>query len=63
MCIRDRLLPTLGWNVYIAARYHHRKRGAGDRRLAVGADIRVDLTSAQYFSGRDPVLERALRGL
>jgi peptidase S41-like protein len=57
------LLPTLGWNVYIAARYHHRKRGAGDRRLAVGADIRVDLTSAQYFSGRDPVLERALRGL
>jgi hypothetical protein len=57
------LLPTLGWNVYIAARYHHRKRNAKDRRLAVGADIRVDLTSAQYFSGRDPVLERALRGL
>ena len=56
-------LPTLGWNVYIAARYHHRKRNARDRRLAVGADVRVDLTSAQYFAGRDPVLERALRGL
>ncbi len=56
-------LPTAGWNVYIAARYHHRKKSAKDRRLAVGADIRVDLTSAQYFSGRDPVLERALRGL
>jgi hypothetical protein len=54
-------LPTLGWNVYIAARYHHRKRNANDRRLAVGPDIRVDLTSVRYFAGRDPVLERALR--
>jgi C-terminal processing protease CtpA/Prc len=57
------LLPTVGWNVHIAARYHQRKRNAKDRRLAVGADIRVDVTSAQYFSGRDPVLERALRSL
>jgi C-terminal processing protease CtpA/Prc len=56
-------LPTLGWTVHIAARYHERKRNASDKRLAVGADLRVDLTSSQYFAARDPVLERALKGL
>ena len=56
-------LPTLGWKVYIAAEYLERKRSASDKRLAVGADLRVDLTSEQYFAGRDPVLERALKGL
>jgi hypothetical protein len=57
------LLPTTGWNVRIAARYHSRARGLNDHRLAVAADISVPLTSAAYFVGRDPVLERALRGL
>jgi hypothetical protein len=57
------LLPTTGWNVRIAARYHSRARGPKDHRLAVAADIPVPLTSAAYFAGRDPVLERALRGL
>lgn len=57
------LLPTVGWTIRIAARYHERKRSRSDRRLAVDPDVRVDLTSAQYFSGRDPVLERALAGL
>ena len=57
------LLPSLGWYVYIAARYHERKRGSNDHRLAVAPDVRVDLDSAQYFGGQDPVLERALRGL
>lgn len=57
------LLPTLGWYVNIAARYHERKKGKNDRRLAVAPDIRIDLSSAQYFAGQDPVLERALRGL
>jgi len=57
------LLPTLGWYVYIAARYHERKNGPGDRRLAIEPDVRVDLTSAQYFAGRDPVRDRALKGL
>ena len=57
------LLPTLGWNVNIAARYHDRRRGPKDRRLAVGPDIRVDLTSADYFARRDPVLAQALKGL
>ena len=57
------VLPTTGWTVYIATRYHERKKGPRDRRLAVAPDLPVDLTSAQYFAGRDPVLERALRGL
>ena len=57
------LLPTLGWNVQIAARYHERKKGRSDRRLAIAPDIRIDLSSAQYFAGQDPVLERALKGL
>ena len=57
------LLPSVGWYVHIAARYHERKNGKSDRRLAVAPDVRVDLSSAQYFAGRDPVLERALKGL
>jgi hypothetical protein len=57
------VLPTLGWTVHVAARYHERKKGRNDRRLAVVPDLRVELTSSQYFAGRDPVLERALRGL
>lgn len=57
------LLPTTGWSVNVATRYHDRRRGPRDRRLAVVPDIRVDLTSVDYFAGRDPVLERALRGL
>ena len=56
-------LPTAGWTVHIAARYHERKRGPGDRRLAVEPDVRFDLTSTQHFAGLDPVLARALQGL
>ena len=52
-----------GWYVYVASRYHERKRGPSDHRLAVAPDVRVGLTSAQYFAGQDPVLERALSGL
>lgn len=33
---------------------------AGDDRRAVPPDVAVPFTSADYFSGRDPVLERAL---
>lgn len=57
------LLPSVGWYVHIAARYHERKRGLNDRRLAVEPDVRIDLTAKQYFAGIDPVLERALKGL
>jgi hypothetical protein len=57
------LLPSLGWYVYVASRYHERTRGPNDHRLAVAPDVRVELMSAQYFAGRDPVLERSLSGL
>lgn len=56
-------MPTVGWTVHVAARYHERKAGPKDRRLAVGPDARVDLSSKDYFARRDPVLARALRGL
>jgi hypothetical protein len=56
-------LPTAGWTVRIAARYHERKRGPGDHRLAVEPDVAVEPTSAQYFAGLDPVLARALKGV
>src|SRR5262249_58060861 len=42
------LLPSLGWYVYIAARYHERKRGPNDHRLAAAPDIRGDLSPSQY---------------
>ena len=48
------LLVEPGWMVHIAGRYHERKRGPRDRRLAVEPDVRIELTSAQYFAGRDP---------
>jgi hypothetical protein len=34
---------------------------ADDARLAVAPDVSVDTTAADCFTGRDPVLERALR--
>ena len=55
-------LPETGWNVRVATTYV--ERGApGDRRLAIEPDVRVDLTSSDYFGRRDPVLARAFRGL
>jgi hypothetical protein len=55
-------LPSTGLNVYVATQYVVRGTPK-DRRLAVAPDIRVDLTSTDYFAGRDPALARALRGL
>ena len=57
------VMPTLGWTVRIATEYHERKNGPNDRRLAVDPDVPVELSSAQYFAGVDPVLARALKGL
>jgi C-terminal processing protease CtpA/Prc len=37
-----------------------RSPGPGDTRLEIPPDIPVPFTSADYFAGRDPVLERAL---
>jgi hypothetical protein len=55
-------LPATGWDVHVATEYVARGE-PGDRRLAVHPDRRVDLRAADYFEGRDPVLEAALAGL
>jgi peptidase S41-like protein len=57
------ILPTSGLNVHIAAQYHSRQRGPKDRRLAVAPDVRIEPSSKDYVARRDPVLDRALRGL
>jgi hypothetical protein len=55
-----RRLPATGWNLNVATLYHE-KGGPHDRRLAVEPDIHVEPTSADFFAGRDPVLEVAKR--
>jgi hypothetical protein len=55
-------LPSTGWNVRIAAGYVE-KGTPNDPRLTNRPDVTVELTSADFAAGRDPVLERALRGL
>lgn len=56
------VLPSSGWSVRIAAGYVQ-KGTPGDKRLTNMPDVRVDLTSGDFFARRDPVLERALAGL
>jgi hypothetical protein len=58
----DFVLPSTGWDVRIAAGYVQRGTRS-DRRLTNRPDVAIGLTSADFFSGRDPLLERALRGL
>jgi hypothetical protein len=60
---RPVLLPSSGWSLNVATRFHERRRSLKDRRLAVSPDIRVDLKSSEYFAGRDPVFARARQGL
>jgi hypothetical protein len=55
-----RRLPATGWNLNVATLYHE-KGGPHDRRLAVEPDIHVEPASADFFAGRDPVLEVATR--
>jgi C-terminal processing protease CtpA/Prc len=52
-------LPSTGWHVYVATEYVTRGK-PDDKRLAVAPDVAVAPTSADFFAGRDPVLERAL---
>ena len=52
-------LPVTGWNVH-AATVHWERSEPGDRRLTLEPDLRVPLTAADFFAGRDPVLERVL---
>ena len=53
-------LPNSGLSALIATRYIG-IGGPDDLRTSVAPDIEVPFTSADYFAGRDPVLERALR--
>ena len=52
-------LPYSGLVALVDSRFF-RSPVPGDTRLEVQPDIAVPFTSADYFAGRDPVLERAL---
>ena len=55
----DIQLPWSGAIASISNRYH--ENIPGDKRGWIEPDIRIDLTAADYFANRDPVLERVLR--
>lgn len=56
----DRIdLPSGGQAVYMATRYWERST-AEDRRITIEPDIAADLSSADYFAGRDPVFQAIL---
>ena len=52
-------LPDSGWSAQIAA--VHWAPAGEDPRLAFEPDVPVELTSGDFFAGRDPVLSAALR--
>jgi hypothetical protein len=52
-------LPNSGLHVLIASRYFG-IGGSDDARTTIAPDVRVGMTSSDYFSGRDPVLDAAL---
>jgi hypothetical protein len=51
-------LPSLGLDVFVATSY---QQFGDEDALATEPDVRVELASADYFAGHDPVLEAALR--
>ena len=53
-------LPATGWTVHVAGVYWE-KSTPDDPRLAIEPDISVELSSEDFFAGRDPVLSTALR--
>jgi hypothetical protein len=53
-------LPVAGVALRLANQYVQVTR-AGDERTTIVPDVRVDLTAADFFAGRAPVLARALR--
>ena len=53
-------LPASGWTFH-AATIHWVKSRPGDPRLALEPDVHVPLTAADFFAGRDPVLEHVLQ--
>jgi hypothetical protein len=56
---REVKLPYSGQSVLVASRYWQRST-ADDERTTIEPEIRVDLSSADYFAGRDPVLQAIL---
>lgn len=52
------VLPWSGAMISISNRYH--ENIPGDKRQWIEPDIKIDLSSREYFTGRDPVLERVL---
>jgi Peptidase family S41 len=53
---REIALPYGGQSVYVATRYWQRST-ADDQRITIEPEIHADLSSADYFAGRDPVLQ------
>ena len=56
----DLTLPWSGAIVSISTRYH--ENIPGDKRQWIEPDIKVDLSSSDYFANRDPVLQRVAPG-
>jgi len=54
------VLPNVGLEVLVATQYVERGRD-GDTRAALEPHVRVELSSAEWLAGRDPVLQAALR--
>jgi hypothetical protein len=54
-------LPDSGWTAYVPTVYVE-KSDPDDPRTAVEPDVAVAWSAAEFFAGRDPVLEAALRG-
>jgi hypothetical protein len=52
-------LSNSGQTLYMAARYWERST-SDDARITIEPDIPVDLSSEDYFAGRDPMLEAIL---
>ena len=53
-------LPNVGVRFYLP-RYYVQRSTPDDPRVTTEPHVRVDLSSADWFAGRDPVLEAALR--
>jgi C-terminal processing protease CtpA/Prc len=51
---------TVGAYTANVASLYWEKGGPGDARLAVEPAVRVELTAADFFAGRDPVLRSAV---
>jgi hypothetical protein len=56
--VRTFTLPNSGWTVDYCTKYF---RMVPDDRPAIMPDVRIDLSSDDYFAGRDPVMEHVLR--